>query len=224
MTVTYHRDFDQGSGDWFRARCGMLTSSDIDKILTPTLKASSSEKERQHLYELLAQRATGHVEPSYISNDMLRGETEEIIARDLYSAKIAPVEQVALITNDRLGFPIGYSPDGMVGEDGQIEVKSRRQKYQAQTIVEREVPTDFILQMQFGLFVSERKWCDFLSYSNGMPMFRGRVYPDRKIADAIAATVIAFERRLNEKLGIYFAETKKFIATERREYSEEITV
>jgi hypothetical protein len=224
MTVLYHRNFEQGSGDWLKARCGMLTSSDIEKILTPTLKVASNEKERQHLYELLAQRATNYVEPSYISNDMLRGETEEIRARDLYAARFAPVEQVGLITNDRLGFAVGYSPDGLVGADGQIEVKSRRQKYQAQTIVEMVVPQDYVLQVQFGLFVTERKWCDFISYSNGMPMFIARVYPDPKIVEAITAAVTAFEQRLNEKLAIYFAETKKFHPTERIDYSEEIKI
>jgi hypothetical protein len=222
MNITYHKEFEQGSGDWFKARCGMLTSSDIDKIITPTLKVASNEKERSHLYELLAQRVNQYVEPSYISNDMMRGEAEEILARDLYAEKVAPVEQCALVTNDRLGFPVGWSPDGLVGDDGQIEIKSRRQKYQVQTIVEAAVPSEYMLQVQFGLFVSNRMWCDFISYSNGMPMFVLRVAPDPAIFDAIAAAARAFEDRLIDKMAVYQAAREKYLVTERRDYGTEI--
>src|SRR3546814_1507000 len=61
---------------------------------------------------------------------------DEIIARDEYTKHHAPVEQTGFITNDKWGFTIGYSPDGLVGDDGLIECKSRRQKYQVQTIIE----------------------------------------------------------------------------------------
>src|SRR3546814_11524267 len=105
-------------------------------IVTPTLKAANNDKTRTHLYELLAQRVTGYVEPHYISDDMLRGMDDEIIARDEYTKHHAPVEQTGFITNDKWGFTIGYSPDGLVGDDGLIECKSRRQKYQVQTIIE----------------------------------------------------------------------------------------
>lgn len=223
MTVTYHRDFDQGSGEWLKQRCGMLTSSAVKHILTPTLKTSANDKTRQHLYELLAQRATGHVEPQYISDDMLRGESEEITARDFYSKHYAPVEQCGFITNDKLGFAIGCSPDGLVGDDGMIEIKSRRQKYQAQTIVEGIVPDEFVLQIQCALLVSERKWCDFISYCGGMPMFVLRVLPDLEIMKAIEDAALAFEVRLVAALKVLTAKSTGLHATERRDY-EEITL
>lgn len=71
----------QGSEEWLTARCGLLTASEIKLIVTPTLKIASNDKERAHLYELLAQRITGYVEPRYISDDMLRGKEDEIAAR-----------------------------------------------------------------------------------------------------------------------------------------------
>jgi predicted phage-related endonuclease len=222
MKITYHKEFEQGSGEWLQARCGMLTSSDVDKIITPTLKVASNEKERGHTYELLAQRVNNYVEPSYISNDMLRGEQEEVLARKLYSEKVAPVEECGFVTNDRLGFPIGWSPDGLVGDDGQIEIKSRRQKYQTQTIVDGVVPAEYVLQVQFGLFVSNRKWCDFISYSNGMPMFVLRVMPDPLVFDAISGAARAFEDRLIEKMAAYRAACEKYILAPRLEYSEDI--
>ena len=222
-TVKYHQDLIQGSDEWYAARCGLLTASEMKLILTPTLKIASNDKERSHLYELLAQRVTGYVEPSYISDDMLRGKEDEIFARALYAEHYAPVEDMGFITKNKWGFTIGCSPDGLVGDDGQLECKSRRQKYQMETIVEAvpddTVPQEYVLQIQTALLVSERKWCDFCSYSNGMHMATVRVMPDPAIQDAIIAAASAFEKRLAEKMAKYHATIKssaRLIPTERR--------
>ena len=220
MTITYHRDFEQGSGDWLAQRCGMLTASEVQYILTPTLKNASNEKERQHLYEMLAQRISKHVEPQYVSDAMLRGENEEIWARDKYAENYAPVEVVGLITNDKFGFTMGYSPDGIVGDDGLIEVKSRSQKFHVQTICENVLPIEFSLQIQSGLLISERKWCDFISYSGGLPMFVLRVMPDPAVQTAIVDAACAFEARLADKLAIYATNVKPFHPTERRDHED----
>ena len=134
--IRYHRNLVQGSDEWLAARCGMLTASEMKLILTPNLKIAANEKERAHLYELLAQRVTGYVEPAFVSDDMLRGQEDEVEARILYAENFAPVEEVGFITNDWLGFQIGFSPDGLVGDDGLIECKSRRQKFQVETVIE----------------------------------------------------------------------------------------
>lgn len=213
-----HDDMVQGSAEWFAARCGLLTASEMKLIVTPTLKAASNTYERAHLYELLAQRITGHVEPSYLGNDMLRGHEDEIDAKILYNANYAPVTDAGFITNDSFGFTIGYSPDGMVGDDGLIEVKSRRQKFQVETIINNAVPDEHVIQVQTGLLVTGRKWCDFLSYSAGLPMAVIRVEPDFAVQVAILQAAKAFEDRLAEKFDA-FAEalaTRRFIATERR--------
>lgn len=223
MTVTYHPNLIQGSDAWLKARCGMLTASEMKLIVTPTLKAASNDKERSHLFELLAQRITGYVEPHYISDDMLRGMNDEAEARALYHKTWGAVADVGFITNDKFGFNIGYSPDGLVGEDGLIECKSRRQKYQVQTIVEN-VPgevcvPDYMIQVQTGLMVAEREWCDLISYSGGLPMVALRVYPDGEVQQAIIEAATAFEKRLAEKLAIYrevTASKARLIPTERR--------
>src|ERR1700677_567126 len=108
--IKYHADLIQGSEEWAAARCGLLTASEMRLILTPTLKIASNDKERSHLYELLAQRITGYVEPHYISDDMLRGKEDEIEARLLYDQHYARVQDVGFVTNNRWGFTIGYSP------------------------------------------------------------------------------------------------------------------
>jgi hypothetical protein len=115
-----------------------------------------------------------YVEPHYVGDDQLRGYEDEAEVRRIYAERFAPVHEVGFITNDRWGFTLGYSPDGLVGEHGQIEAKSRRQKYQIQTIIENVVdatiPVDFLIQVQTGLLVSERQWCDFVSYCGGLHM------------------------------------------------------
>jgi predicted phage-related endonuclease len=201
--ITYHDAFDQGSEQWLQARCGLLTASTIGRLITPTGKLASNDKSRALEWELLAQRISNYVEPQYIGDAMLRGQEEEIYARLLYAEKIAPVRTVALITNERLGFKLGYSPDGLVGDDGLIECKSRAQRFQVETIITDEVPAEYVPQIQCGLFVTERKWLDFLSYSNGLPMMVARVEPCPIWQETIQEAACEFERRLSERLAIY---------------------
>lgn len=216
----YHADLVQGSEEWLAARCGLITASEMKHLLTvKTLKVADNDKTRAHIWELLFQRLTRYVEPQYVSDDMLRGVEDEYYARELYAEHFAPVEQVGFVTNDSWGFTIGYSPDALVGPDGLIECKSRRGKYQIQTIAEDVVPEEYILQLQTGLLVTGRKWVDFISYSGGLPMFVKRVEPDPLIQGAIVAAATAFEMKLADKEREYratLAIMPKVISTERR--------
>lgn len=191
-------------------------------IITPTGKVANNDKTRTHAYELAFQRITGFVEPQYVSDAMLRGQDDEIYARAAYAEHYAPVTETGFITNDQWGFTIGYSPDGLVGDDGLIECKSRLGKYQVQTIATNEVPDEYMLQLQTGLLVTGRKWIDFISYSGGLPMFVKRVLPDLELQDAIIAAATAFETRIAEITQEYHATlaTMKLIPTERREIEE----
>lgn len=214
--IRYHADLIQGSDEWLAARRGILTASEMKLIITPTLKPASNDKERSHLFELLAQRITGHVEPSYISDDMLRGQEDEIEARALYAEHYAPVQEMGFITNDTWGFTIGYSPDGLVGDDGLIECKSRRQRFQVETILSGTMPADYLIQVQTGMLVTGRKWCDFISYSGGLPMAVIRVPADPAIQAAILDAAEAFEDRLLMKLAAYREASAGLIPTTRR--------
>ena len=223
MAITYHPDVDQGSEAWLKLRCGKLTASEMKLIITPTLKVASNDKTRLHAYELAFQRITGFVEPQYISDAMLRGQEDEIYARAAYEEHYAPVRQTGFVTNDRWGFAIGYSPDGLVGDSGLIECKSRCGKYQVQTFAEYAVPDEFMIQLQTALLVTERQWIDFVSYCGGLPVFVKRVEPDPVIQDAIVAAAVAFEARVAEIIAEYhatLATMPKLIPTERREEQE----
>ncbi len=172
--------------------------------MTPTSKPADNDKSRAHAYELLAQRITGYVEPSYLSEDMLRGHADEIRAKSLYAEHYAPVRDVGFITEmfggDCTAFTLGYSPDGLVGTDGLIESKSRRQKFQVQTALEiaagKSAPAEYMLQIQTGLLVTGRKWCDFISYSGGLPCIVERVRADQAMQERILECCAAFEAKL----------------------------
>jgi len=228
--ITYHANLEQGSDAWLEARRGILTASEMKLILTPTLKVANNDKTRTHLWELLAQRISGFVEPQYVGDAMLRGQEDEFYARQKYAEHIAPVEEVGFITNSRWGFTIGYSPDGLVGQDGLIECKSRVQKYQIQTIVENvtadTAPDEYMMQLQTGMLVSERKWIDFISYSGGLPMAVIRVYPDPVIQEAIIEAATEFEMKIEKNRGAFhaaFSSGARLYPTERTIY-EDISV
>lgn len=218
MTLTTHTDLIQGGDEWLAARCGLLTASNVRLVMTATGKTANNDKARAHLFELLAQRITGYVEPAYISDDMLRGQSDEAFARDLYAEHYEPVAEIGFMVRDFGDFRIGYSPDGLVGDDGLIEIKSRRQKYQVQTIIDDEMPEDYELQVQTGLLVSGRAWCDFISYSGGLPMAVLRVGADPTMQERILAAAAEFEERLADCLAIYRDNVARrgFRMTERR--------
>lgn len=223
--IKYH-NYVQGSEEWHAARCGLLTASEMKLIITPTLKTADNDKSRAHLYELLAQRITGYVEPSYISDDMLRGMEDEIFARQLYAEHFSPIEDAGFVTSDEWGFTLGCSPDALVGADGLLEIKSRRQKFQVGTIIDAAVPDEYAIQIQTQMLVTRRAWCDFVSYSGGLPMIPIRVYPDAKVQAAIVEAAAAFEARLAEKLAAYqavLATNKRLVPTERRVEQEMYT-
>lgn len=215
--ITYHDNVEQGSDKWRMMRCGVLTASEVKLILSPTLKIASNDKERQHVWEIASQRITQYVEPSYIGENITRGWEDELRAKALYSETRAPVTDCGFVTNDRFGFTIGYSPDGLVGDDGLIECKSRRQKYQVETIATNEVPVEYMFQLQTGLLVTERKWIDFVSYSGGLPMAVIRVEPIAEMQEAIIKAATFFEQRVTNAVAEYHATiaTNNYPATER---------
>ena len=206
MKLTIYEELEQGSDLWHQARCGLITASELDRIMTPgTLKPANNDKTRQHVYELAAQRINQYVEPSYVGDNMLRGWADEIKAREKYSERFASVTEVGGMVRQFETFKLWCSPDGLVGDDGGIECKSRIQKYQLQTIASNEVPSEYVLQVQAALLVSGRKWWDFISWSGGMPMWIIRVEPDLKVQQAIIDACVLFEEKVQEVIGKYYS-------------------
>ena len=214
-------DVDQGTDEWHQARNGLLTASEVKLILTPTLNIANNEKTRAHVWELAAQRISGYTEPTYIGDEMLRGHVDEVKARELYSDNYDPVEEIGFVTRDIGGCVVGYSPDGsgVIGDFG-IEVKSRRQKFQVETICTNEIPIEHMLQIQSGLLVTGWDYISYVSYSGGLPMWRIDSEPIEEYQEAITEAALGFEKQVQEKMFEYqerLAKAGVVIETEREE-------
>ena len=219
MTLTIYEELEQGSPEWFDARRGMMSASELNLIITPKLRMAENEKTNIHCFELAAQRFNNYTDPSWEGENAMRGWADEIRSRDLYSEHFAPVREVGGMCRDFGSFKLWCSPDGLVGDNGGIECKSRLQKHQMRTVFENEVPEDHKLQVQAFLLVSGRDWVDYLSYSGGMALWRIRVEPDLVFHDAIVTACEAFESKVQEVMKVYqeriYALGPNVIMTER---------
>lgn len=185
--------------------------------LPPVIEAADNETSRNLTFVLAAERIAGYTDPTFINADMFRGIDDEPRARDKYSETYAPVEEVGFMMRDDWGWELGYSPDGLVGDDGLIEVKAPRAKTHIKTVLADEVPAQHMAQLQCGLLVSGREWIDFLSYSGGLPMWRKRVFPDVMWFAAIEEAVTTFEANVARIIADFETATVGLPATERIE-------
>jgi hypothetical protein len=192
MTLIELGDLLQGSDEWLEQRRGIVTASVVGKLLTTTGRVASN-----------------------VSDDMLRGQEDEPRAVEVYSEHFAPVTTTGFMIRREDTWTLGYSPDGLVGDDGLIEVKSRRQKKQLTTVLSGEVPPENMAQLQAGLLVSGRQWIDYVSYCGGMPLWVKRVEPDQRWFDAIVTAAIQFEESAAEMVAAYYTATAGMPATER---------
>lgn len=210
-----YADMEQRTPEWFAARCGIVTASVVGQLLTPTLKVADNDTSRGVTRALVAERLTGHVEETFVNGDMMRGIEHEPYARDKYAEHYAPVTEVGFMVADFGGFKIGYSPDGLVGDDGLIEIKCPKAKSHLGTILEDAVPAYYMAQCQAALLVSGRDWCDYISFCAGMPLFVKRVTPDQVWHDAILEAVAAFETKATEMADAYLRAVDGLPKTER---------
>ncbi len=215
MSLIELPDLIQGTDEWHDQRRGIVTASVVGRLLTSTGKPANNDTSRTLTAQLVAERITGWTDPTFVSDDMLRGHDDEPRAVAVYAEHFAPVTATGFMVRDDWGFRLGYSPDGLVGDDGLIEVKSRRAKKQLQTILEDRVPAENMAQLQAGLLVSGRAWCDYVSYCGGMPLYVKRVEPDEEWFADIVTAVSSFEATAHYMAVDYEAATKGLPATER---------
>jgi len=219
MTLHEYPKVDQGSPEWHALRRGIVTASVVGKLLTPTLKVADNDTSRALTATLAAERITGWTEDSAMTSDMWRGVECEPIARDLYSGHYQQAVETGFMRRDEDGWTLGYSPDGLVADDGLIEIKSPRAKGHLYTILADAVPSYYMAQCQAGLLVTGRKWLDFVSYVGGMPLYVRRVYPDSIWQDAIIAAATRFEENVAQIVADYEAATSELPKTERIDHS-----
>lgn len=188
----------------------------------PVFSLADNETSRGLTMTLVAERLSGFTEDIYTNGDMWRGTISEPFARDEYARHFAPVQQVGFMVRSEADWTLGYSPDGLVGDDGLLEIKSPRAKTHVQTVLSNEVPAYYMPQLQAGLLVSGRKWVDFVSYVGGMHMRPIRVYPDGDWFDAITAACVAFEHTAAQTIADYTERVVGMPMTERIDFDLEV--
>lgn len=215
MTLTIHDNVEQSTPEWHDLRRGIVTASVVGKLLTPTLKVADNDTARGLTMALVAERIAGWSEDTPMAFDMWRGVDAEPIARNLYSEHHAPATEVGFMRLDEDWGTLGYSPDGLVGDDGLIEIKAPRAKGHLTTVLSGQVPAYYMAQCQAGLLVSGRKWLDFIPFVGGLPLWTVRVEPDPAWHDAIKAAVTQFEKTAAEMVAAYAQATSGCPPTER---------
>jgi putative phage-type endonuclease len=177
----------QGSEEWHSQRLGSIGGSSI-------ATAVSSGKTRQTLlYRMVAEILSGEKTQWYVNEHMLRGIEREPKARELYEFMTdTVVEQVALVKG---GPHRHYSPDGLVGAKGLIEIKCPLPATHCETILANKIPAQYRRQCQWGLFICEREWVDFVSYSpeiDDNPLLVIRAERDEKLIEELDTKATIF--------------------------------
>lgn len=226
MTLQINDDLEQGSPEWLEARRGLVTASVVGKLITPkTVRPAYNDTARGLLMELAAERITGASEDTFMNADMERGIMSEPIARALYEEHFAPVKEVGfMVKTFPNGNRLGYSPDGLVGDDGLIEIKAPRQHNHLRTVLSDDVPLWNRAQVQAGLLATGRQWADFISFCGGLPFYVKRVYPDPKWFTAIEDALTLFEDQAAQLMTAYEAATAHLPMTERTMFNQEIEI
>lgn len=195
MSLIIH-DVEQGSEEWHQLRVGIPTSTTISAMLTPTGKIADNQTSRTAVNELVAERLTNRPPDPIFSRDLERGQLDEPLARETYEQHTGKtVDEVGFMTNEFEGRTIGFSPDGLVDDDGLTEFKSRKPRLQLQYVLNGQIPFAHFIQMHTGMLISGRDWCDYGSYSGGLPMHIQRVYKDETWQRRIIAALVELEKR-----------------------------
>lgn len=221
MTTRYYMDLEQKSPEWYEVRRGIVTASAVGKLLTSTLKVAENDGSRGLINTLAAERITGRVVETRTTDAMWRGILDEPLAREHYADHHADVVTCGFVRQDKgdgHAFTLGYSPDGLVGDEGLIEVKSREPHLHLTMVLDPHVPHAHMAQMQAGLLVTGRKWCDYLSWAGGMPMGIQRIEPDPEWFAAIQQACEAAEDSIGRIVSAYHAAVKDLPPTEYIEH------
>lgn len=159
---------EQRSPEWYAMRCGKVTASRMADVMAKT-KTGVSQMRVNYAAQLVVERLTGTVAPSFVSEAMQWGIDSEPEARDAYSFYHGvTVEPAEFVLHPVIGMA-GASPDGYVGKDGLVEIKCPNSATHIDTLLGKTVPGKYIHQIQFQLACTGRQWCDFVSYDPRMP-------------------------------------------------------
>lgn len=186
---------DQSSPEWFAARAGIPTASEFSTVLAVGKQGGKSVGRVNYLNKLAGEVITGEVEESYTNPHMERGKMLEDEARDLYTFESgASPQRVGFVRNGQKG----CSPDSLIDANGGLEIKTALAHIQIGRLLKDELPSEHRAQVQGSLWVCEREWWDFVSYSPKLPLFVKRVYRDEDYIKKLAAEVDLFNIELQQ--------------------------
>jgi putative phage-type endonuclease len=158
---------EQRTPEWFAKRLGKVTASRIADLMAKT-KTGPGASRANYLAQLVTERLTGQPTEGYKSPAMDWGIEQEAAARAAYSARMGVlVDEVDFV--DHPTMQAGASPDGLVGDNGLIEIKCPNTSTMLELLEDRTIPTKYRLQMQWQLAVTGRDWCDFVAFDPRLP-------------------------------------------------------
>lgn len=188
-------DCTQGSEEWYLARLGKVTGTGFQKVLAK----GQGKTRKAYMLQLAAEKLTGLPHESFTNGAMEWGTENEPAARACYEA----VNDVSVL---QVGFcelseDVGVSPDGLVDDDGIIEIKCPNSTTHIEYILKNKMPSTYKAQIQGILAVTDRKWCDFVSFDPRMKSRKYhcvRVQRDQEYIDNLNIEVTKFIKELNE--------------------------
>jgi putative phage-type endonuclease len=174
-------EIEQRTEEWFAARLGKVTASRVADLVGKTKTGYSATRDN-YMAQLVVERLTQTKAESYTNAAMQWGTDQEPFARAAYeAAQGVMVEEVGFVPHPTIEWA-GASPDGLVGEDGLVEIKCPNTATMIETLLSQKVPGKYFIQMQFQLACTGRKWCDYVAFDPRMPakaqMFVRRVDRD----------------------------------------------
>jgi hypothetical protein len=179
-------DHEQRSPEWHQARLGCPTASNFGKLINPT--GAKSTQAKSYINELIAQKLTGESPEITVTEWMERGTELEAKARSLYQLMTdSIVVEAGLCKHDTL--EAGASPDGLISNDGGLEIKVFKPANHVAVLRSQEMPTLHIPQVQGCMWITDREWWDFVSYHETMPIFVTRIRRDDEYIEKLAAEV-----------------------------------
>jgi putative phage-type endonuclease len=194
---------DQGSEEWFTIRIGKVTASRVADVIAKTKTGYSASRDN-YMAQLICERLTGLKGESFTNAAMQHGTDTEPLARAAYEAlQDVLVDEVGFVPHPTIEMA-GASPDGMVGDDGLLEIKCPNTATHIETLISKVVPSKYNTQMQFQMACTGRKWCDFVSFDNRLPemfqLFVTRVPRDEVFIRLIESEIVQFIAELDDKI------------------------
>jgi len=194
---------EQGTEEWFTIRIGKVTASRVADVIAKTKTGYSATRDN-YMAQLVCERLTGQKGDSFSNAAMQHGTDTEPLARAAYEAYAdVLVDEVGFVPHPTIEMA-GASPDGLVGEDGLLEIKCPNTATHIETLISKVVPGKYNTQMQFQMACTGRQWCDFVSFDNRLPemfqMFVTRVQRDEVFIRLIEAEIVQFIAELDDKI------------------------